>query len=473
MGRPTIVEHHGSGMLVLPFVFNQSEDFLPHRGPRLDRPQGEAGRDRVAVADEDIIREMYSSQNEINSNCHLQALGGHHPAIAFAKSLLMIYGDSIDAESHDKIIGYYQMKSQKIQAILDPKLLTLRYRALFTYAQRILRPIWDMNITQRQCRAHPLDKQRMSVEVFEPALHKLTNLLNTLESCQKDLTLQTSAEDQSKLLRHDLAQMRSADELGIQSTEILDQVYFTYAMDNQIKEKIEQSQKKVLKSLMVFVRRCIDAIQFLKIISFREASDAKIRRELFQAMMNQIQNSKDGKAFLRELADTKYKDLVLQGGSQETLFECQQDESIGQIILDALGSSEARGTGKSRLIRKLYDNCIHIAVAKENTRGSAGGALSAGFNVQTAIQQRALQIQTLCPTMFTTSQTTTFIGQSILHQAVSETDSKKQDELIRQGMVQLLKLPQNIKLDLVVPDLCKTQRYQAIVELCMQKIQRL
>ena len=45
-----------------------------------------------------------------------------------------------------------------------------------------------MNITQRQSRSQPLDKQRMNVEVFEPALIKLTNLSNMLESSQKDLS---------------------------------------------------------------------------------------------------------------------------------------------------------------------------------------------------------------------------------------------------------------------------------------------
>ena len=67
------------------------------------------------------------------------------------------------------------------------------------------------------------------------------------------------------------------------------QVVFTCALDNQIKEKIEQSQKKVLGSLMIFVRRCIDAIQFLKIVSFQQKFDTKIRRELFSEMTKQIQ----------------------------------------------------------------------------------------------------------------------------------------------------------------------------------------
>lgn len=100
----------------------------------------------------------------------------------------------------------------------------------------------------------------MNIEVFEPALGKLINLLNMLESSQKDLIRQTSPEDQAQLLGQDLAAARSPEEVGIQSGEIHRQVRFTYALDNQVQEKIEQSQRKVFRSLLVFTRRCIDAI---------------------------------------------------------------------------------------------------------------------------------------------------------------------------------------------------------------------
>jgi hypothetical protein len=56
---------------------------------------------------------------------------------------------------------------------------------------------------------------------------------------------------------------------------------------------------------------------------------------------------------------------------------------------------------------------------------------------------------------------------------VSEQDPQKRATLIEQGLAQLLKLPQNINLQAVVPDLCKTHRYQAIIVLCMRKIQQL
>lgn len=57
-----------------------------------------------------------------------------------------------------------------------------------------------------------------------------------------------------------------------------------------------------------------------------------------------------------------------------------------------------------------------------------------------------------------------------MHQAVSEQDPQKRATLIEQGLAQLLKLPQNIDLQAVVPDLCKTHEYRAIIGLCMSKI---
>ena len=72
----------------------------------------------------------------------------------------------------------------------------------------------------------------MNVEVFEPAVVKLINLLNTVESCQKELLAQTSAEDQAKMLGQDLAQARSPEDVGIQSGEIHRQVRFTFTLEN-------------------------------------------------------------------------------------------------------------------------------------------------------------------------------------------------------------------------------------------------
>jgi len=65
-----------------------------------------------------------------------------------------------------------------------------------------------------------------------------------------------------------------------------------------VKERIEVQERKAIKNLIVFVRRCIDVIKFLKIISF----EGEESQELFKEMIKNI--GKPG--FLKELADTRY-----------------------------------------------------------------------------------------------------------------------------------------------------------------------
>ena len=60
----------------------------------------------------------------------------------------------------------------------------------------------------------------MTVEVLEPALIKLTNLLNMIESHADELLYQTSSEDQSRLLGHNIEQFKSKDEMGIRNEQI-------------------------------------------------------------------------------------------------------------------------------------------------------------------------------------------------------------------------------------------------------------
>ena len=91
-----------------PFVFNHSEDFSAASQALLQNPRN-GGMQGQLLSDVDIIREMYSPQNEINSNCSLQLLGSHRSAIKLAKSILMIYGDSICQESYNQIMSHYKM----------------------------------------------------------------------------------------------------------------------------------------------------------------------------------------------------------------------------------------------------------------------------------------------------------------------------------------------------------------------------
>ena len=88
------------------------------------------------------------------------------------------------------------------------------------------------------------------------------------------------------------------NEMGIQNPHIHAQVNFCANFDLKIKERIEVHERKAIKNLIVFVRRCIDVITFLKIISF----EGEVSQELFKKMIKNIEKA----GFLKELANTKY-----------------------------------------------------------------------------------------------------------------------------------------------------------------------
>lgn len=55
---------------------------------------------------------------------------------------------------------------------------------------------------------------------------------------------------------------------GIQSPHIVDQVSFSHPFQIQVKESIQVLEGKAIKNLIIFLRRCIDVIKFLQMVSF-------------------------------------------------------------------------------------------------------------------------------------------------------------------------------------------------------------
>ena len=72
------------------------------------------------------------------------------------------------------------------------------------------------------------------MEVFEPALIKLTNLLNMIEFNASELLYQTSSEDQSRLLGHNIEQFKNKDEMGIRNENICLSINFICDLQNTI-----------------------------------------------------------------------------------------------------------------------------------------------------------------------------------------------------------------------------------------------
>lgn len=105
---------------------------------------------------------------------------------------------------------------------------------------------------------------------------------------------------------------------------------------------------------------------------------------------------------LKEMAETTFKELVQQGGART-------------VNLSASGESTASSSGgsKSMFMKYLFESSVLVA-----------GLQAAGDKTGT-IKRRAEDIWRICPTIFTASDTTTFVGESILQQALREKDGVK------------------------------------------------
>ena len=79
-----------------------------------------------------------------------------------------------------------------------------------------------------------------------------------------------------------------------------------------MRDRIEVMERKILKNIIVFIRRCLDVIEFLKIISFEGNS------ELTERLLGQVQGSQaGGRDVLDELSKTTFKDFITRGGYNE------------------------------------------------------------------------------------------------------------------------------------------------------------
>lgn len=87
-------------------------------------------------------------------------------------------------------------------------------------------------------------------------------------------------------------------------------------LEPTLNDQIEVEEMQSLKNIQVFVQRCIDVIQFLKYVSFEGDSEKFENMLMFIFKSSQGKNKEKHKRdidFLKELADTKFKDLVQEG----------------------------------------------------------------------------------------------------------------------------------------------------------------
>ena len=108
-----------------------------------------------------------------------------------------------------------------------------------------------------------------------------------------------------------------------------------------MKDSKEVVEKKTVINLILFIKRCLDIIEFLKIVSF----DGD--QSLFQKMLAAI-NSRNIKRkeelLVTELASTCFKDLVMEGGND---------------------SSSQEGSAKAEFLKNLFEASVLVANKQE------------------------------------------------------------------------------------------------------------
>jgi hypothetical protein len=54
---------------------------------------------------------------------------------------------------------------------------------------------------------------------------------------------------------------------------VLSEIEFVFNFDSITKENMEIHKNKILRNVTIFVKRCIDVIEFLKIVSFQTKNE--------------------------------------------------------------------------------------------------------------------------------------------------------------------------------------------------------
>ena len=58
-------------------------------------------------------------------------------------------------------------------------------------------------------------------------------------------------------------------DIGINHKGVLSEIEFVFNFDSITKENMDIHKNKILRNIIIFVKRCIDVIEFLKIVTFQ------------------------------------------------------------------------------------------------------------------------------------------------------------------------------------------------------------
>lgn len=181
--------------------------------------------------------------------------------IHLAKELLTVYGDSVPVAHIGNFKALFSSRD-KDNVINNPDMLSVRCRAIYTYLQRVLRPVWDMNLTYRK-KYEDYVKQISNLDMFYPCLTKLKMVRTMLDHYVSDFYRQTTEHDQANLMKNQYMSSK-----GITNKHILREVHFSMTLNAQDRDTMERLEIHCLQNMILMTQRCIDVIEFFRIISF-------------------------------------------------------------------------------------------------------------------------------------------------------------------------------------------------------------
>ena len=185
-------------------------------------------------------------------------------------------------------------------------------------------------------------------------------------------------------------------------------------LSKDVADFIERAEGHSLRQLLAYIKKCLDCIEFLEIVSQHE--DVKSFEKLLSSMDVESLNL---------LSKLKYVDLVAQ------------DNKL--------------------LIKNLLDKSIKVDSDGDSRRTC---------NIT---RMRADRVHELCSTMFSAGEYGVFLGESHLQTAITEKDVGRKGQLVKEAMEKLLKNPLDINFKTVVPLMVKNGNIVAIVQLVLEK----
>lgn len=118
------------------------------------------------------------------------------------------------------------------------------------------------------------------------------------------------------------------------------------------------------------------------------------------------------------------------------------------------------GSAKNRFLRKMYQyhTRASLDIDARNIRQKDARLYRNAEREHKRLKHNAERLQEQCPTLFTQRQIATFIGEVIIQNAITEKDLRKKEELVKEGVGYLVKIPENINVPQSVSDLAKADQ---------------